>query len=130
MNSLARKLKTLEQNVISDNPDPKETYLGIDNKQEIELLKMAYNIVKNQDQQLKSLEAKQNANPTVDYTKGKRAFLALNDSTEPIVSQASRIMFLRASHIFDSAIASQYHLNDPLGKMLFYSRFFFGFLMK
>gem|GEM_PF-5789166 len=26
MNSLTRKLKTLEQNVISDNPDPKETH--------------------------------------------------------------------------------------------------------
>ena len=90
----------------------------------MELLKLARSIVNSQDQQLKNLKAKQSANPTVDYTEEEKAFLASYDATEAIVSQATRIMFLRASHIFDSAIASQYHLNDPLGKMLFYSRFF------
>jgi hypothetical protein len=124
MNALTRKLKKKKKNVINEHPDPEETYLGIDNKQELELLKMAYNIVKDQDQRLKTLETKQTVNPTVDYTDEKNAFLALNDTFEPIVSRASRIVFLRALHIFETAIASQYHLNDPLGKMLFYTRFF------
>ena len=124
MNPLIRKLDKIEQNVINQHPDPEETYLGIDNKQEMELLKLARSIVNSQDQQLKNLKAKQAANPTVDYTEEEKAFLASTDATEAIVSQATRIMFLRASHIFETAIASQYHLNDPLGKMLFYSRFF------
>jgi hypothetical protein len=124
MNALARKLGVLEKNVINDHPDPEETYLGIDNKQELELLKIAYDIVKDQDQRLKALEVKQNANPTVDYTDEKNAFLALNNASEAIVSRASRIVFLRATHIFETAIASQYHLNDPLGKRLFYIYFF------
>jgi len=124
MNPLMRKLDKIEQNVINQHPDPGETYLGIDNKQEMELLKLARSIVNSQDQQLKNLKAKQAANPTVDYTEEEKAFLASTGATEAIVSQATRIMFLRASHIFETAIASQFHLNDPLGRMLFYSRFF------
>jgi len=124
MNTLTRKLCALEKNVINKHPKPEETYLGIDNKQELELLKIARNIVNNQDQRLKNLKAQQSANPTVDYAEEEKAFLASYDASEVIVSQATRIVFLRAMHIFETAIASRYHLNDSLGKLLFYSRFF------
>jgi hypothetical protein len=114
----------MEKNVISDTPDPEETYIGTRKKEEQELFRIAHKILEEQNQRLIALEEKQKANPPCDYTAEREAVYELNEDTETIVSQATRIAITRASHIFDTTIASLYHLNDPASKTIFYMRFF------
>jgi hypothetical protein len=124
MNALIRKIRELEKNVINDTPDSEDTYIGTSKKEEQELFRVAHKILEEQIQRLTVLEEKQKTNPTFDYTVEKEAICELTGEAEVIVSQATRIAVLRASHIFDTTIASFYHLNDPASKIIFYTRFF------
>jgi hypothetical protein len=124
LNVLVRKISALEQNVLSDKPDPKETYLYTTNKIETELFKVANKIIEKQTQQLTALEELQKLNPNVDYTTEMKTILELSKETETIVSQAEHICLQRAIHIFDKMIAYRYHLDDSQNKFVFYLRFF------
>jgi hypothetical protein len=124
MNKLSRILRELEKNVISEHPDPKESYIYTTNKEEQELFKIAQEIANNQKQQLTALEELQKINPTVDYTAERDAILTLNDDERVIVKQAAHICVQRALHIFDSTVAVLIHLNYHFSEMLFYTRFY------
>jgi hypothetical protein len=124
MNVLTRKIKTLENNVLNNNPDPKKTYIYTTNKTEQELFKIANKIVEKQTQQLTALEELQKLNPNIDYTNEMKTALELSDESEAIISQAEHICLQRAIHIFDKIIAYRYHLDDSQDKFVFYLRFF------
>jgi hypothetical protein len=123
LTNLSRKISALEKNVVSDNPDPQETYIYTTNEGEQELFKVARKIMEKQTQQLTALEDLQELNPNVDYTAEMDAILELNDEAEAIVSQAERIIIRRGMYIFDRVIACRYHLNDPQNRFIFYLRF-------
>lgn len=123
MKTLTHKLEQIEKNVINDKPNPEETYLGTTNKTELELFRVAYKILENHTKQLNQLEEQQKAKPTVNYSE-KKETLVLSDEAKTVVSQAERIMFLRATHIFDETIAPLFHIDESLCKKLFYAHFF------
>ena len=124
MNSLTRKVGELEKNVISDNPSPEDTYLGTNNKDEIELFRLANQIQERQKQRALELQEKMKLNPAGDYKAEMEAVLELSDKDQAIVRQADRIYTQRVMHLFDNAVAQYAHLNDPLAKYIFYSRFY------
>lgn len=122
MNTLSRKISDLEKNVISDDPKPEDTYLGTNNKNEIELFKRANQIQEAQKQRVIELEEKMKANPTVDYTADLKAALELSTEDQAIVEQANFIYYQRVMHLFDNAVAQHCHLNSPMEKYIFYTR--------
>jgi hypothetical protein len=123
MKTLTRKIEALEKNVLNDTPNPEETYIGTSNKAELELFHATYKILENRAKQLTLLEEHQMINPMVDYT-AKRAALTLSEEAEAAVKQAERVMFLRATHIFNMVIAPLFHLENPLCKKIFYTHLF------
>jgi hypothetical protein len=110
--------------VLSDNPDPKETYIYTTNEGEQELFKVARKIMEKQTQKLTALENLQKLHPNVDYTAEMDNVLELSEEAEAIVSQAERIIIRRSMHIFDRVIACRYHLGAQQDKFVFYLRFF------
>ncbi|MCL2643463.1 MAG: hypothetical protein FWD52_08165 [Candidatus Bathyarchaeota archaeon] len=123
MKALTRKLCEMEKNVLNSCPDPEETFLGFTNVNEQELFQTACKIIKTHTLQTSQLEAKQKANPHINYA-FEREQLVLSGEAQTLVDQALRIIFLRSTNIFDTYLAPFFHLEDSVCKMLFYSRFF------
>ncbi|MGD0071867.1 MAG: hypothetical protein ABSB71_09950 [Candidatus Bathyarchaeia archaeon] len=114
----------MEKNVISDNPNPEDTYLGTNNKDEIELFRLANQIQEEQKQRALELQEKMKTDPSSNYDAEMKSILELSDNDKAIVKQADLIYTQRVMHLFDNAVAQHAHLNDPMCKYIFYERFY------
>jgi len=128
MSVLTRKISALEKNVLSDEPNPKDTYLGTNNKDENELFRLSIRIKEEQKRQAIELEKKMKTNPTTDYTAEIKAIVNLSEKDQAIVTLSNNIYRQRVMHLFENAIAQYAHFNDPGAKNLFYMRFYWFLL--
>jgi hypothetical protein len=122
--TLSRKVGELEKNVIGETPNPDDTYLGTNKKEEIELFRRANEIQEKQKAKLRAVEAKLRQDPTCNYDAEVKEALILSDEEETIVRQSDSIYTQRVMHLFDNAMAQHIHLNDPMNKYIFYARFY------
>jgi hypothetical protein len=119
MNVISRKLHELEKNVIDDTPKTK-TVLYIEDATEREIHKRAAELLQRQRDVAEQLYNILKENPkaevnihALDFTPDEKA----------IVDKSNILYHHRVMELFDIDIAQFIHLNDPVNKWIFYSRF-------
>jgi hypothetical protein len=119
MNNLSKKLRDLERNVITETPRGC-TRLIIDNVAEVELHRRASESLQSQKAKAEELHKilKENPNAEVDINS-----LNLSSENQLIVNKSTSLYSHRVMELFDRAIGQEIHLNDPINKWIFYSRF-------
>ena len=118
MKRLNRKLKELEKNVISEIPNVEESFLLIKNDIEQQLHDRADTILK---RQLSRLDAAQKVLETGSEVNVNN-FADISPDEDTIVSKSRSLIRQRVMQLFDVAVGSYIHLNDPALKWLFYIR--------
>jgi hypothetical protein len=119
MNLISKKLHQLENNVVGDIPKTK-TVLQIDDAVEGEIHKRAAELLQRQHDVAKQFYNTLKENPkaqvdihALDFTPDEKA----------IVDKSNAFYYHRVMELFDNGIAQFIHLNDPISKWIFYSRF-------
>lgn len=118
MDAKSKKLHELEKNVISDTPKTK-TVLHIDDPIECKIHDRAYGILVRQHDAAVELQEMLTANPNAEINIHA---LDLTPEEKTIVDKSSILLHYRVMELFDHHIAQFVHLNDPIGKWIFYSR--------
>jgi hypothetical protein len=114
----SKKLHELEKNVVNDTPKTK-TVLHIDDPIECKIHDEAYEILVRQHDAAVELQEMLTANPNAEINIHA---LDLTPEEKTIVDKSSILMHHRVMELFDHHIAQFVHLNDPIGKWIFYSR--------
>ena len=119
MNLISKKLHELENNVIGDTPKTK-TVLHIDDAVEGEIHKRAGELLQRQRETAEKFYniLKENPNAEVDIQA-----LDFTSDEKAIVDKSNAFYHHRVMELFDNGIAQFIHLNDPMSKWIFYSRF-------
>jgi hypothetical protein len=119
MNAISKKLHELENNVVGDTPKTK-TVLYIEDATEREIHKRAGKLLQRQHDTAEQLYNILKKNPkaevnihALDFTPDEKA----------IVDKSNALYHFRVMELFDVTIAQYCHLNDPINKWIFYSRF-------
>ena len=120
MKRLNRKLKELEKNVISEIPNVEESFLLIKNDIEQQLHDRADTILK---RQLSRLDAAQKVLETGSEVNVNN-FADISPDEDTIVSKSRSLIRQRVMQLFDVAVGSYIHLNDPTGKWIFQARLY------
>jgi hypothetical protein len=118
VNQLSRKLHELEKNVVSDIPNFEDTYLTINNDVEQRLHDKAKMILVNHRYQSENALKELKNGSGVDVDKS----VELSPEEKVIVSKSSSLITQRVMYLFDLAVGSLIHLDDPICKWIFYSR--------
>ena len=119
MNLLSKKLYQLENNVVGDKPRTK-TLLQIDDSVEGEIHRRAAELLQRQRdiaQQFYNI-LKENPKAQVDIHA-----LDFAPDEKVIVEKSNAFYHYRVMELFENGIAQFIHLNDPVSKWIFYSRF-------
>jgi hypothetical protein len=119
MNPISRKLRELENNVVDDIPKTK-TVLYIEDATEREIHKRAGDILQRQHDIAVQLHETLKENPKAEINIHA---LDLTADEKAIVDKSNAFYHYRVMELFDSVIAQHVHLNDPINKWIFYSRF-------
>jgi hypothetical protein len=119
MNPISKKLYDLEKNVIDDKPKTK-TILYIDDPVEREIHRRAAAILSKQREIATELYNALKANPKAEINVND---LDLSSDEKAIVDKSNALCHYRIMELFDNAVAQFIHLNDPINKWIFYSRF-------
>jgi hypothetical protein len=119
MNVLSKKLRELENNIVSDVPKT-PTRLYIEDATEREIHKRAVELLQRQHSIAEQFHDILKENPkaeinihALDFTPDEKA----------IVDKSNALYHHRVMELFDVTIAQYCHLNDPINKWIFYSRF-------
>lgn len=119
MNLLSKKLYELENNVVGDVPKTK-TVLNIDDPTECEIHMRATELLRRQHDIAQQFYNAFKENPkaqvdihALDFTPDEKA----------VVDKSNAFYHHRVMELFDNGIAQFIHLNDPISKWIFYSRF-------
>jgi hypothetical protein len=118
MNSISKKLRDLEKNVIDDAPRTK-TILYIEDPTELEIHKRAGDILAKQREIAAELYDILKANPKAEISAHA---LDLTPNEKAIVDKSNALYHHRVMELFDIGIAQFIHFNDPINKWIFYSR--------
>jgi len=119
LNPISKKLHELEKNVIGDTPKGK-TRLYIEDPVERDIHNRAADILIKQHDIAVELHDTLTANPNAEINIHS---LDLTTDEKAIVDKSSILMHHRIMELFDLHIAQFVHLNDPINKWIFYSRF-------
>ena len=119
MNPISKKLRELENNVVNTKPKA-PSYFHITDDTERELHKRACTILRFQRDKAKELEELLKDNPKAEVDIHA---LDLSPDDKTIVDASTEIYRNRVLEVFDASIAQYCHLNDPVNKWIFYSRF-------
>ena len=119
MNKISKKLHDLEKNVLDDTPKTK-TILYIEDPIEQEIHKRAGEILAKQREIAAELYAILKANPKAEINVHA---LDLTSDEKAIVEKSNALYHHRVMELFDNGVAQYVHLNDPVNKWIFYSRF-------
>jgi hypothetical protein len=119
LNPISKKLRELENNVIDTKPKT-PSYFHITDSSELELHKRAYAILSGQHDKAQELHNNLIKDPKAKVDVGA---LDLSPDDKAIVDASTKIFRSRVLEVFDVAIAQYCHLNDPVNKWIFYSRF-------
>jgi hypothetical protein len=120
MNSINKKLRELESKVLDDTPKT-ETVLRIDDPVEHRLHMRAMGILQRQHAVASQIYDVLKENPKAEVDEHA---LDLSPEEQLIVDRSERLYTSRVMELFDNGIAQCIHLNDPVNKWLFYSRFY------
>jgi hypothetical protein len=118
VNQLSRKLHQLEKNVFSDTPNFEDTRLTINNAAEQRLHDRAKIILENYRCRSESVQDELESDLDVDVSDS----MEFGPEEQIIVSKSSNLIIQRIMYLFDVAVGSFIHLNDPICKWIFYSR--------
>jgi hypothetical protein len=118
VNRLSRKLRELEKNVVSETPDFEDTRLIIGNDAEQQLHERAKRIMENYRYRLDDAKEVLESGSDVNVDDSVK----LSPEEDAIVFKSSSLITQRIMHLFDLAVGSFIHLNDPLCKWIFYGR--------
>jgi hypothetical protein len=118
VNQLSRKLHQLEKNVVSSTPNFEDTRLTINNVAEQRLHDQAKVIMESYSYRLENAQNELNSGSDVDTDD----LVKLSPEEQTIVSKSSSLIIQRIMYLFDVAVGSFIHLNDPICKWIFYSR--------
>lgn len=119
MNLISKKLHELENNVVDDIPKTK-TVLYIEDATEREIHKRANEILERQRATAEQLHDILKENPKAEVNIHA---LDLSTDEKAIVDKSNALYHYRVMELFDRAVAQYCHLNDPINKWIFYSRF-------
>lgn len=119
MNKISKKLHDLEKNVIGDKPKTK-TILYIEDSIEREIHRRAGCILQRQHDIAVQLHETLKENPKAEINIHA---LDLTPNEKAIVDKSSILYHHRVMELFDVTIGQYVHLNDPVNKWIFYSRF-------
>ena len=119
MNQLSKKLHQLENNVVGDLPKTK-TVLQIDDSVEGEINKRAGELLQRQHDKAQQFYNTLKENPKAE---GDIHALDFTPDEKAIVDKSNAFYHHRIMELFDNGIAQFIHLNDPISKWIFYSRF-------
>jgi hypothetical protein len=119
LNPISKKLRELENNVIDDIPKTK-TVLYIEDATEREIHKRAAEILQRQHDTAEELHNILKENPKAEVSAHA---LDLTADEQAIVDKSNALYHYRVMELFDVNIAQFCHLNDPINKWIFYSRF-------
>jgi len=119
MNRISKKLHELENNVVGDTPKTKAV-LYIEDATEREIHKRAGELLRRQHDTAEQLYniLKENPKAEVDIHA-----LEFTPDEKAIVDKSNILYHHRVMELFDNGIAQYVHLNDPVNKWIFYSRF-------
>jgi hypothetical protein len=118
VNQLSRKLHELEKNVISDTPNFEDTRLIIDDDAEQVLHDRAKIILENYRRRLGNAQEELKCGSGVNVDD----LVKLSPEEQVIVFKSSSLITQRVMHLFDLAVGSFIHLDDPVCKWIFYGR--------
>jgi len=119
LNTISKKLNELEKNIVGDTPKTK-TVLYIEDATEREIHKRAGDILQCQHDIAVKLHETLKENPKAEMNIHA---LDLSADEAAIVDKSNALYHYRVMELFDITIGQHVHLNDPINKWIFYSRF-------